>query len=419
MKIAHLNTHSYGGAAVVARRLHAAGLAAGVESTFITKYGLRRDTTPHYVPLRNAKALYFIRSRSGNAGLYRVGKTVQRMMQHPNLARRPEGFEVFSPLNTRYGYHDCTDEFAPDVIHLHWVAGFVDHERFFQHNATRRFVWTLHDMNPISGGCHHSDGCLGFADTCSHCPQLAGTKDNSYASRILSAKTRTLSRLRDDQLVIVSPSKWLLELSTQSRVTRRFPHVLIENPAFETGDDQVDRAELRAELGLPRDKKIVVFVSDNLRNPRKGIDMLFHAARLMARRDDVHFVGLGQRTGAPQDLAVTFVGKAQEKTLQRYYACADALVNPSVAENASLVIIEALSCGTPVVAFATGGTPELVDDSNGALAAPGDVKALAEALADVLFRRSYSARAIKCGAARHAPNVVWDKYSMVYKDLLT
>jgi glycosyltransferase involved in cell wall biosynthesis len=404
MKIAHLNTHSYGGAAVVARRLHRAALAAGVESKLITKYGLRRDATPNYVPLRSARALYFLRRQSAEARLYRVGKTVQRLMQHPNLANRPEGLEVFSPLNTRRQYRDCIDEFEPDVIHLHWIAGFVDHEDFFRHNQTKKFVWTLHDMNPFTGGCHHADGCVRFATDCRACPQLLGTIDPDYASQVLTSKARSLAQLRDDQLVFVAPSRWLLELCAQSRVAGRFRRVLIDNPSFETSESNGERKELRASLGLPVDRKIALFVSDNLRNPRKGVAVLFAAARMLPRRAEVDFVGLGQRTDVPAGLSVIFAGRpADEVTLSRYYACADVLINPSVTENASLVIIEALSSGTPVVAFASGGTPELVNAGCGALARPGDVGSLAEAMDDVLFRRSFRATDIKASAAKHEP----------------
>jgi hypothetical protein len=176
MKIVHLNTHSHGGAAVVARRLHRAGVAAGINSTFLTKYGTR-ETVPGHRALRKAPWLELVRGATAHPRVYALGKAVERRLQHRNLANRPSGFEVFSPLNDGKRFQGCVDEEAPEIIHLHWVAGFVDHPGFFQHNAGRKFVWTLHDMNPFTGGCHHADGCDRYTRSCTGCPQLAGTID--------------------------------------------------------------------------------------------------------------------------------------------------------------------------------------------------------------------------------------------------
>lgn len=416
MKVVHLNTHSYGGAAVVARRLHRAALASGMASSFITKYGLRTDDTPAYTALRDARLRYFLRELSAGPRLYRVGKLVQQIAQPRNLANRPEGLEVFSPLNTAGEFADCVARMDPDVIHLHWVNGFVDHDDFFRRNRNRKFVWTLHDMNPLTGGCHHSDGCMNFTADCRACPQLTGTIDRDYASTVLRAKERALACLRDDQLTIVAPSRWIFDLSTESRITRRFPHVLVENPAMEsngTGDPHGERAA----LGLPTDRKIVLFVSDNLRNVRKGIDVLFAAARLLPAAE-VELVGIGQRTDAPAGVPVRFVGRVDERKVQQYLACADVLVSASVAENSPLVLIEALSCGTPVVSFDVGGVRELITADSGVLAEARSAEALAQALHGALFEKTFSRATIRAQAQRFAPSVVLAKYRNVYTELL-
>ncbi|HEX6558508.1 MAG TPA: glycosyltransferase [Longimicrobiales bacterium] len=415
MKVVHLNTHSYGGAAVVARRLHRAGLASGIASSFITKYGLRSDATPGYQALRDARLRYFLREKSADARLYRLGKLVQQLAQHRNLANRPAGLEVFSPLNRAARFADCVAAIDPDVVHLHWVNGFVDHEEFFRLNRSRKFVWTLHDMNPLTGGCHHADGCMKFSADCRACPQLAGTIDVDYASTVLSAKARALSGLRDDQLTIVAPSRWILELSIESRVTRRFRHVLVENPAMEARAPADPAGERRA-LGLPLDRKVVLFVSDNLRNVRKGVALLFEAARMLP--DSIQLIGIGQRTDAPDGVPMRLVGRVPEATMQRYLSCADALVSASVAENSPLVAIEALACGTPVVSFDVGGVRELVGGDSGVLAETRSAAALARAIEAALFTTSFSRDAIREQAKRFAPDVVMQKYRNVYAELL-
>ena len=418
MKIVHLNTHAYGGAAVVARRLHLAALAAGFDSQLITKYGLRSDHTAGYRALRNARLWYALRERAAQPRVYRIGKFVQQRLQHRNLANRPAGYEIFSPLNARRQDADCTERFDPQIIHLHWVAGFVDHVDFFARNRSRKFVWTLHDMNPITGGCHHADGCLGFMAGCQQCPQLAGTIDPTYASLVLRSKQEALAVLRDDQLVITAPSEWLLELSRRSAVLGRFRHVHVPNPGLRAEAEAVSRDASKRQLGLPLDRKIVLFVSENLRKARKGVDLLFEAGRALAGRAAVQFVGVGHPTDAPADLAVKFTGRlADENLLRAYYRAADVLVNPSMMENSPLTIVEALSCGTPVVGFDVGGVGELVRAERGVLVQERSVAALADALARALFENHYDRAAIRESMADHDPTAVVREFGSIYAEL--
>ncbi|HEY0306073.1 MAG TPA: glycosyltransferase [Longimicrobiales bacterium] len=417
MKIVHLNTHSHGGAAVVARRLHRAALAAGITSTFITKYGLRDGSLPRYRALRDGRLLELVRTSAMHPQVYALGKAVERRLQHRNLVNRPAGLEIFSPLNRGPRFQDCVDGDDPTVVHLHWIAGFVDHAAFFRHNAQRKFVWTLHDMNPITGGCHHADGCAGFVSGCHGCPQLDGTIDRDYSARVLRAKADALNALRDDQLVIVSPSSWLLELSRHSPVTARFRHMQIVNPSLDTRPDEgVTAFKLRHRI--PRDKKIVLFVSENLRNPRKGIGLLFDAVRLMHNRGEVHLIGIGRRSDVPPDIPVTFAGRiSDEGTLAGFFAASDAVVVPSAMENSPLTIIEGLTCGTPAVAFKVGGVGELISDACGVLVPERSAAALANALDQLLFERTYDREAIKRKAAHHAPAAVLERYRTIYEEL--
>jgi glycosyltransferase involved in cell wall biosynthesis len=419
MKIVHLNTHSYGGAAVVARRLHLAGLAAGLDSHLVTKYGIRSDRTINYAALRDARWLYAARATAAYPSLHRLGKFVQRQFTHRNLANRPAGYEVFSPLNDSGRFADCAERFDPAIIHLHWVAGFVDHEAFFARNQRRRFVWTLHDMNPITGGCHHADGCDNFRRGCTRCPQLTGTIDPGYAALVLQAKRAALAGLRDDQVIITAPSRWLLELAQQSPVTARFRHVHVRNPGMLQTPASDDPQRLRARLRLPAGKKIVLFVSDNLRNHRKGIELLLAAVQGMPRREQVQLVGIGHPTDCPPDLAVRFTGRiTDEKVLADYYASADLLVNPSVMENSPLTIIEALSLGTPVVSFAVGGVPELINGANGVVVAERSPAALSAAIANALFGQTFERERVRASAQAHEATLVFEDYRSIYHELL-
>src|SRR5690606_11661151 len=144
----------------------------------------------------------------------------------------------------------------------------IDYRKIFQRRE-KRFVWTLHDMNPFTGGCHHSDGCLKFQTNCNYCFQLKGTRDEYLSGKILAYKTAALSMIPDEQMVIVCPSEWLASLSRTSRLFSRFKHFVIPNP-HQVPAGEVDRGAARQNLGIGEDEIVFLFVSHHVNNPRKG-----------------------------------------------------------------------------------------------------------------------------------------------------
>ncbi|NJM25758.1 MAG: glycosyltransferase [Bacteroidia bacterium] len=417
MKVVHLNTQSYGGAAAAARRLHVALRKHHVDSTLVTRYGTHAGNIPNHVYLQSGGARYFIKKHFSHSALFPLIKKLQRLHPHPNLANRPSGFEIFSPANEQTPGPINELEQA-DIIHLHWVNNFISDIDFFGQHARSKFVWTLHDMNPLTGGCHHADGCMRFEQDCGVCPQLQGTIDDRYAGKVLGLKESNLAALNNNQLIVVAPSKWLLALSQSSRLLKRFRHVHIDNPAFDASPMPASRL-LRSELHLPADKKIVLFVADNLLNPRKGLHLLWDAIRLMPKKDQVQLVGIGGGANPAPDLNIIFTGSiADQGLLQKYYCASDVFVTPSLAENAPLVVIEALTCGTPVVASRVGGIPELVDYTSGLLFTVGDPADLQQQLDDALWNKSFDREVIRAHAQRFKADIVANQYAQVYHDLL-
>ncbi len=420
MKIVHANTQPYGGACVVARRLHLAMRARGVDSHLLTRFGSAKDRTPAYAYLDSARLFTFLKQQPPQSLLYRLARYAQERRTHPNLLNRPAGHEIFSTMPAAGAAltHPLLD--AADVIHLHWINHFVDSREFFRRYRGKRFVWTLHDMNPLTGGCHHADGCTRFEVDCRPCPQLAGTIDESYAAKALAYKAEALSAVPDDALTIVSPSRWLLDLSGRSVLLRRFRHELIDNPSFAVEPPVEDIVALRTSLGLPPHRRIVLFVSDNLRNPRKGLGLLFEAVLASGRAHEMHLVGVGNANEAPEGVSTTWTGTiADPNLLARYYRAADVFATPSLAENAPLVVIEALSCGTPVLASAVGGIPELLDSDAGRLVPQRTVAAWSEALCEVLFERRFERSAIAERASRRfGVSGIAERYLNLYRELL-
>lgn len=418
MKIAQLNTLNHGGAFVVTNRLQEALLKLKYDSILFTKYGVAGRNSNHYY-LKDDRFRNFLRKNLSNPVISHLVKIVQQVSVHPNLANRPKGFEIFSPLYTRKLDSQLDLLNDRDIIHLHWINDFINMEAFFLKFSSKKFVWTLHDMNPITGGCHHADECSRFKSECKPCPQLTGTIDEDYALKAQGVKIRALQVLGDDQLVIVSPSHWLLDLSKKSKITSRFKHVLILNPTFQHAPITETREFIRRGLGFDQSKKIVLFVSDNLNNPRKGIQLLFNAMLAISRKEDIVLLGIGHKAEVVDGVNIFYTGKITDiDLLARYFYAADLFVTPSMAENSPLVVIEALTCGTPVVASDVGGIPELITNQNGLLFPTGQISGLTNAISSGLFERIFDRDAIKTKALQmYDPTAVAKEYLSVYDDI--
>jgi glycosyltransferase involved in cell wall biosynthesis len=418
VKIAHLNTLTYGGAAVVACRMHQSLQELGIDSVLFTKYGQKGFIRNHHF-LRDAGMRIFLRRNLTNPHLFRLAKSIQNLKRPGRSSQSQPEFEIFSflkPLPVTREFRLLNDR---DIIHLHWINNFIGYESFFRQFKDKRFVWTLHDMNPFTGGCHHSDGCMKFEEDCRLCPQLLHVTDPDTSHRILNQKMEGLQYLKDDQLVIVSPSQWLLDLSKKSQINRRFRHELIPNPSFKRIFSE-SRDSIRSRLHLPKDKKIVLFASDNLNNPRKGIGLLFEAVRMLKEKTNIVLLGVGHKSHRPVDLDVRYTGSLTDSNLLAdYFYSADLFVTPSIAENSPLVVIESLTCGTPVLGSDVGGIPDLINEKNGAVFPVRNIERMSKCLYEALFERIFDRQAIMDAAIeKHHPLRIAEKYITIYRSLI-
>jgi glycosyltransferase involved in cell wall biosynthesis len=419
MKIAHVNTHTYGGAGIAAIRIHQALRKIDVDSRLITKFGIPTSSISHHYFYKNAKLRYLAKKILSKPGLYPIAKWLQSLRPHPNLAGKEPSLEIFSPLTLKdISSYDAFENV--DIIHLHWINDFIPYSTFFNRLSAKKFVWTLHDMNPITGGCHYSDGCVKFESNCLSCPQLKNTVDENYSNTVLEKKIEALSCLRDDQLIITAPSNWLINLSKKSKITKRFRHEVILNPSFDDIKIPDSIASLRQNLNLPLNKKIVLFAADNLKAPRKGIDFLFQALRLVRQRDDILLLGIGHKTSSPEDLHVTYTGSiSNSKMLAKYYYASDCFITPTLADNSPLVVIESLSCGTPVLASNVGGLTDLVNSTNGILFPAKDIVQMAKVIEEALFHKVFDRKNIQLESQKkYSPSKIAHSYMALYESLI-
>jgi glycosyltransferase involved in cell wall biosynthesis len=269
-----------------------------------------------------------------------------------------------------------------DVIHLHWVAETLSSASLGGLTKLRKpVVWTLHDLRPLTGGCHFSAGCQQFLEGCGFCPQLQ-TDFFQVTARSLSAMAGAVDGLKPH---FVAPSSWMGEQVRASRIGRN--HTLsvipygIDSALFCPGS----RQEARRELGLPETEPLILLAGHSLIEKRKGFE---HAMRVLSlfRRKMQMISESGAQEGKP---ALLIAGKDAEDlhlpgwTIHRaglipaarmplLYRAANVLLFTSTEDNLPNVILEAMSCGLPVVAHRVGGVPDLLggDDPCGILFAP-------------------------------------------------
>jgi glycosyltransferase involved in cell wall biosynthesis len=312
-----------------------------------------------------------------------------------------------------------------DVINLHWVADFVDYEGFFGWaSASLPIVWTFHDMNAFTGGCHYDGGCGRFAGECGDCPQLASKNQDDLTHRIWARKKAALSRLDSKRMHVVTPSNWMGAQSRASSLFSRFTHSVIPYGLDTTVFRPLNKRAMREALGVPMEAAVVLFVGQWIDDPRKGFRLLAEALKEMEINRDLFVISLG--SGQPMDLGSVpclHLGPVRnDPLLCCAYNAADVFVAPSLEDNLPNTVLESIACGTPVVAFRAGGMPDAVrPGETGLLASLGSTPDLREAIATLLRdsakRLEMSARCRVVAENEYALGVQARRYLDLYGDL--
>lgn len=286
-----------------------------------------------------------------------------------------QGMFSLNQTNLDLSYHPSVKH--ADIIHLHWCSRFVDFSSIPKIN--KPIVWTLHDMNSFTGGCHYSKGCKNYEKECKRCPLLKGTNNPDHAWHDQEYKRKHLEGISP---IITAPSVWMKNCSEKSSLFGYFRNLTIPNSVDQEVFKPLDKVFCRTLLNWPLDKKILLFVSEEIDNPRKGFDLLLDALQSMRDPDILNFViGI---SGAPETTipGIIYQGRIfDERLLAAAYSAADVLVIPSREDNLPNTMLESLMCGTPVIAFPVGGMPDcIIDGFNGILTREVSSKSLVESI---------------------------------------
>jgi glycosyltransferase involved in cell wall biosynthesis len=278
--------------------------------------------------------------------------------------------------------------------------------------AAKPAVFTFHDMWPLTGHCHAGLECTRWKTGCGKCPHLdvapAVRRDATAMEWKLKRRAYESSRFS-----IVAPSKWLHDMIGHSMLAghelHHIPHG-IDTELYKP----LDKAMCRHILGIPNDKKVLVFGAESLARTLKGGDLLHAALSQLPeslKRETV-LLAFGQMQAANlagigiETIRLGYLSNENLKVLA--LSAADVFVNPTRAENFPLVVMESMACATAVVSFAVGGVPEMVrPGETGVLAEPENPASLAKGIEDIL-----SDRAALEAMERRCREVVIAEYSL-------
>ena len=407
-------TDSGGGAAGAVARLHRALLAHGIDSRL---HVARKGTTdPATRPL--------VRGILADQAL----AWSRRLDLLPCWLRHPRSKAFWSP-----GWHSLRDVTAwpsvtsADVLGLYWLPrGFMGIRQVGRLLLLGKpVVWRLSDMWPFTGGCHYSGPCEAFADGCGRCPQLGSRRVNDLSRSMHGRKQKHWNA---GDLTVVSPSRWLAESARRSPVFADRDIRVIATGVDTRVFRPIDRREARQACGLPMDIPLVLFGADAaLRDARKGSSSVVSVMQRISAdlRPGLVLFGTSSRPdGIPESIPVYPMGTVSgESTMANLYSACDVFLAPSRQENLANTVLEAMACGTPVVAFAVGGMIEAIDHGRtGLLGRRMDDLELADATSTLLGDGSM--RAGMGTAARERALTLFDlhvqagKYIELYQERL-
>ena len=362
-----------------------------------------------------------------NRIFYSSGKSEYTLGDKYMNAVQTKFFALKSRIAGNWGFNSDTptkdligrlEAYSPDIIHIHNIHGHnCNLSLFFEYlqSSAFRVIWTFHDCWAFTGYCMHyyMQKCDKWKSGCGECPQRASYSWFLDRSKFLYNSKRALFNAFD--FTIVVPSAWLEKEVKQSFLRNHSVRVIrngIDLSVFAPSNSNIKKT-----YGL--EQNIVVLGVAFGWTERKGLDVFIELAKRLP--DNYRIVLVGTDGKADQMLPKNIISihrTHNQQELAEIYAAADVFVNPTREDTYPTVNMESLACGTPVITFDTGGSPEIITDECGSVIARDDIDALEMEIIRVCEARPYSAEACLARAKAFDKQDRVQEYIDLYKEVL-
>jgi glycosyltransferase involved in cell wall biosynthesis len=409
-KILHLSTYDdFGGAARAAFRILESQIENGIDSMMLTL--VKKSKHAHI-------------STPVHSDIKIKLKLVHDYLDYYRNYSAEKNKNLFSDGNISAGLIDEINSSDCNIVHLHWISYMLSIEDIGKIN--KPVVWTLHDMWPFCGREHYMEE----NDLQIYMNNKIEVQNHNQNINVDTWK-RKLKYWNSEKFSIVCPSKWLAELSKKSTLFKPSKTYVIPYPVDTNYWKPYLREAARRSLGLPLQKKLILFSAQNaLSNKIKGWELLLISLKTFDKQypnTSIELIIIGDEKNEEANSCpykIHWLGKINDDNeLLKIYASSDVAVVPSKMEAFSQVTVEAQSCGIPVIAFNVSGPSEIVlHKKTGWLAQPFDTNDFAEGIYWCIEDDSKWLQLSKEARAktieRYSPPVIAEMYRVVYKNIM-
>ena len=313
-----------------------------------------------------------------------------------------------------------------DIVHFHNLhsnyIGISDLEEIQKYCGG--IVITLHDMWMLTGGCAHAFQCTRWKQNrlCYGCEGNESMNRGTYcAPKLLKKK---IEYFKNKEYYFVTPSQWLYRHCLDSYLKDENISVIANGISLDHFICH-DKSSVRKKYNLPEEKNLLLFVANGIHNIYKGFPYLLDALQRIPNKEKYALVAVGNLKKERIDLSYDLYDMGyieDESVLSEIYGAADLFILPSVADTSPFVAMEAMASGTPVLAFKTGGIPEIVTEKLGWLVEKGNSKALADKIEEIfLDREKLTKKASLCREyieANYSEHCMLNRYLDLYTKIL-
>ena len=405
IKVIHICSSLDGGAGLCAARIMRATSHLGINNRVLVKKGYSDTFVDVLEPKRSKnRVLFYLQKLLHHYHLWPKACRVNNKIRKAILNHDIIGY-FSSPLSEyRISEHHWIAE--ADIIHIHWVGGFLDYETFFR-DIKKPIVWTLHDESPGLGGFHYSSW-----------KKNSTPKGQKMDNEMILIKKEAYSHVKSMHMVAIS--SMMKEYISKNDLLGNYPCTLIHNGIDENLFMKIDKKVAREALGIASDKLVFMFIADEIFDERKGLKDLIKALEML-NSPNTALICIGQYNTIPKTsfdlMCEGYISKP--RFLSLYYSAADFFVMPSYQEAFAQTPMEAMACGTPVIAYPCSGASDLIKPHNGIVCTDFTTEALMVAIKDAIDKQYDCNEIRKYIIENFSYSKIAKQYVQLYEDILS